>query len=105
MIGYDGWMHACHGFTNQSAVAGSDGDTIRMISGNTFRFRRDGSRVEHTTYGRINPFGLAYDELGYLYSTDCHTSPLYQLIRGADYTQWGKEEQMGFASGYETIGK
>lgn len=97
MIGYDGWIHACHGFTNQSAVAGADGDTIRMISGNTFRFRRDGSRVEHTTYGRINPFGLAYDELGYLYSTDCHTSPLYQLIRGGDYTQWGKEEQMGFA--------
>lgn len=96
MIGYDGWVHACHGFTNQSAVAGSDGDTIRMISGNTFRFRRDGSRVENTTYGRINPFGLAYDELGYLYSTDCHTSPLYQLIRGADYMQWGKEEQMGF---------
>ena len=40
---------------------------------------------------------MAYDERGYLYSTDCHTSPLYQLIRGADYTQWGKEEAMGFA--------
>jgi putative membrane-bound dehydrogenase-like protein len=97
IIGYDGWIHACHGFTNQSAIAGADGDSIHMVSGNTFRFRRDGSRVEHTTYGRINPFGLAYDELGYLYSTDCHTSPLYQLIRGGDYTQWGKEEQMGFA--------
>ena len=97
IIGYDGWVHACHGFTNQSSIAGTDGDSIRMISGNTFRFRRDGSRVEHTTHGRINPFGLAYDELGYLYSTDCHTSPLYQLIRGGDYTQWGKEEQMGFA--------
>ena len=97
MRGFDGWVHACHGFTNRSTVAGADGDSIRMISGNTFRFRLDGSRVEHTTHGRINPFGLAYDELGYLYSTDCHTSPLYQLIRGADYTQWGKEEGMGFA--------
>ena len=97
MIGYDGWVHACHGYTNQSTIAGADGDSIHMISGNTFRFRRDGSRVEHTTHGRINPFGLAYDELGYLYSTDCHTSPLYQLIKGGDYMQWGKEEQMGFA--------
>ena len=95
--GYDGWIHSCHGFTNRSTVAGADGDSIKMISGNTFRFRPDGSRVEHMTHGRINPFGLAYDELGYLYSTDCHTSPLYQLIRGADYTQWGKEEAMGFA--------
>ena len=97
MRGYDGWIHACHGFTNHSTVAGADGDSIRMISGNTFRFLPDGSRVEKTTDGRINPFGLAYDERGYLYSTDCHTSPLYQLIRGGDYTRWGKEEGMGFA--------
>lgn len=95
--GYDGWIHSCHGFTNRDTVAGTDGDSISMISGNTFRFRPDGSRVEHTTDGRINPFGLVYDEMGYLYSTDCHTSPLYQLIRNADYTQWGKEEGMGFA--------
>lgn len=95
--GYDGWIHSCHGFTNRDTVAGADGDSISMISGNTFRFRPDGSRVEHTTDGRINPFGLVYDEMGYLYSTDCHTSPLYQLIRNADYTQWGKEEGMGFA--------
>ncbi len=95
--GYDGWIHSCHGYTNRDTIAGADGDSISMISGNTFRFRPDGSRVEHTTDGRINPFGLVYDEMGYLYSTDCHTSPLYQLIRDADYTQWGKEEGMGFA--------
>ncbi len=103
--GYDGWIHACHGFTNHSTVAGADGDSITMISGNTFRFRPDGSRVEHMTHGRINPFGLAYDERGYLYSTDCHTSPLYQLIRGADYTQWGKEEGMGFAPDMKPLEK
>ncbi|HEX8039800.1 MAG TPA: c-type cytochrome, partial [Chryseosolibacter sp.] len=103
--GYDGWIHACHGFTNRSTVAGADGDSITMISGNTFRFLPDGSRVEHMTYGRINPFGLTYDERGYLYSTDCHTSPLYQLIRGADYTQWGKEEGMGFAPDMKPLEK
>ncbi len=103
--GYDGWIHACHGFTNRSTVAGSDGDSIVMTSGNTFRFRPDGSRVEHMTHGRINPFGLAYDERGYLYSTDCHTSPLYQLIRGADYMQWGKEEGMGFAPDMKALEK
>lgn len=95
--GYDGWIHACHGYTNRSTVAGSDGDSIRMISGNTFRYSPDGKHAEHMTHGRINPFGLAWDERGYLYSTDCHTSPLYQLIKGGDYYQWGKEEDMGFA--------
>lgn len=95
--GYDGWVHSCHGYTNRDTIAGTDGHSISMISGNTFRFRPDGSRAEKTTDGRINPFGLVYDERGYVYSTDCHTSPLYQLIRHADYTQWGKEEGMGFA--------
>ena len=95
--GFDGWIHACHGYANKSTVAAADGDSIHLVSGNTIRFRPDGSRVEITTEGRINPFGLAFDERGYLYSTDCHTSPLYQLIRGGEYTQWGREEKMGFA--------
>ncbi|QEC51357.1 putative membrane-bound dehydrogenase-like protein [Anseongella ginsenosidimutans] len=96
--GFDGWIHADHGFTNNSTVAGSDGDSITMQSGNTFRFRPDGSRAEQTTYGRVNPFGLAFDELGYLYSVDCHSSPIYQLIRGGDYPHFGKrEEGIGFA--------
>ncbi|MBO9570718.1 MAG: hypothetical protein J7497_00680 [Chitinophagaceae bacterium] len=95
--GFDGWIHACHGFSNRSNVAALDGDSVHLISGNTIRFKPDGSRVEHETAGRINPFGLTYDELGYIYGTDCHTSPLYQLISGGDYSQWGKDEGMGFA--------
>ncbi|MGV8879605.1 MAG: PVC-type heme-binding CxxCH protein [Sphingobacteriaceae bacterium] len=87
--GFDGWIYACHGFANTSTVAGMDGDSITMVSGNTFRFREDGSRVEATTYGRINPFGYAYDDWGYLYSLDCHTKPIYQLIPGAVYPSWG----------------
>lgn len=94
--GYDGWVHACHGFTNFSKIAGADGDSITLISGNTFRFRLDGSRIEQTTFGQVNPFGLAYDENGYIYSTDSHSSPLYQLIRGGDYPHFNKQEIMAF---------
>lgn len=96
--GYDGWIHACHGFTNISTVAGSDGDSITLVSGNTFRFRPDGSRVEQTTNGRINPFGSAIDERGYIYSVDCHSKPIFQLIPGGDYPQWGrKDPAIGYA--------
>ena len=96
--GFDGWIYACHGFTNTSTVAGTDGDSIKMVSGNTFRFRPDGSRVEQTTYGRVNPFGYSFDEWGYLYSIDCHSKPIYQLIRGAEYPHFGKKSPaMGFA--------
>ena len=96
--GFDGWVHSCHGFTNTSTVAGTDGDSVTMVSGNTFRFRPDGSHVEQTTYGRVNPFGYAFDEWGYLYSVDCHSKPIYQLIRGAEYPHFGKRSPaMGFA--------
>lgn len=96
--GFDGWIYACHGFTNASTIAGTDGDSIRMVSGNTFRFRPDGSRVEQTSFGRVNPFGHAFDEWGYLYSADCHSKPIYQLIRGGEYPHFGKKSPgIGFA--------
>jgi glucose/arabinose dehydrogenase len=96
--GFDGWIHACHGFTNTSNIAGTDGDSVRMTSGNTFKFSLDGRHAEQTTYGRVNPFGMVFDEKGYLYSSDCHSSPIYQLIMGADYPHFGKrEEGIGFA--------
>ncbi len=103
MRGYDGWVHACHGFTNRSTVAGTDGDSIRMVSGNTFRFRLDGSRIEQLTFGQVNPFGLVFDSLGYVYSTDSHSSPLYQLIRGGDYPHFGKVEIMAFAPDMKSL--
>lgn len=98
MRGFDGWIHACHGFTNISTVAGADGDSIKLVSGNTFRFQLDGSRVEQTSNGRINPFGSAIDERGYLYSVDCHSKPIFQLIPGGDYPQWGRQDPaIGYA--------
>ncbi|HKP16401.1 MAG TPA: PVC-type heme-binding CxxCH protein [Gemmatimonadaceae bacterium] len=87
---YDGWIHAGHGFSNRSTVAGTDGDSIRMTSGNTFRFRDDGTRVEQLTWGRVNPFGMFVDRFGYFYSSDSHTKPVYQPIRGAEYPHFGR---------------
>ena len=101
--GYDGWVHACHGFTNRSKFAGADGDSITLVSGNTFRFRMDGSRVEQLTFGQVNPFGLVFDAFGYVYSTDSHSSPLYQLIRGADYPHFGKIPIMGFGPDMKSL--
>ncbi|MGI9474348.1 MAG: PVC-type heme-binding CxxCH protein [Rubripirellula sp.] len=95
--GGDGWIYACHGFNNQSEVSGSDGHTIKMSSGNTFRFRPDGSRVEHITHGQVNPFGMTEDQWGYRYTADCHSKPITQLIRGACYPSFSKpHDGLGF---------
>ncbi len=95
--GGDGWIYACHGFNNQSTVAGSDGHAVTMHSGNTFRFRPDGSRIERVTRGQVNPFGLTQDDWGYWYSADCHSKPITQLVPGASYPSFGRSHDgLGF---------
>jgi putative heme-binding domain-containing protein len=91
-LGLDGWVYACHGYANTSTVKGRDGSTIQMHSGNTYRFKPDGTQVQYFTHGQVNPFGLAFDPLGNLYSCDCHSRPIYQLLRGAYYPSFGKPD-------------
>ncbi len=96
--GYDGWIYADHGFNNDSVVKAKDGSEIKMNSGNCYRFKPDGSHVEQYSWGQVNPFGLAFDHLGDLWSSDCHSSPVYMLLRGAHYPSFGKpHDGLGFA--------
>ena len=93
----DGWVYACHGFANDSAVRGRDGHTVRMHSGHTFRFRPDGSRIEVYTFGQVNPFGIAIDPWDRLYTADCHSRPITQLIPQSYYDSFGKpHDGLGF---------
>ncbi len=48
---FDGWVYACHGFSNTSKVKGADGEAITMQSGNTFRFR-DGRLAHRAVHAR-----------------------------------------------------
>ena len=88
--GFDGWLYACHGFNNETRVAGRDQHEIHMQSGNTYRMRLDGDRIEQFTWGQVNPFGMTIDNLGNLFTADCHSKPVYQLIRGGYYPSFGK---------------
>jgi putative heme-binding domain-containing protein len=95
--GFDGWLYACHGYNNHTVVRGKDGNTVRMNSGNTYRMRLDGSRIEHFTHGQVNPFGMTIDELGNLFTADCHSKPVYQLLRGGFYPSFGApDDGLGF---------
>src|SRR5205814_6163966 len=77
-------------FRNDSHVKGTDGQVLHLNSGNTFRMKLDGSHCEANTRGQVNPFGLAWDPLGNLYSACCHSRPLTQLLRGGYYESFGK---------------
>jgi putative heme-binding domain-containing protein len=94
----DGWVYACHGFSNDSTVKGKDGHEVKMQSGHTFRFKTDGSRIEVWTRGQVNPFGMAVDPWFNLYTADCHSKPITQLIPGAYYDSFGKpHDGLGYA--------
>jgi len=93
----DGWIYGCHGFANRSKTRDAQGNITTLRSGNTYRFRADGSRLEQMTWGQVNPFGLTFDPAGNLYSADCHSKPLYLLLRGAKYPHFGdKPDGLGF---------
>lgn len=95
--GSDGWIYACHGFNNQSHVKAADGSEIHLISGNTFRFRPDGSHVEQFTNGQVNPFGMTSDEWGNWFTADCHSKPVTMLIQGGYYESFGRpHDGLGF---------
>ena len=96
--GLDGWLHLTHGFNNNTTVTAADGSSITMNSGNTYRVQPDGLSVEQFTFGQVNPFGMCLDAFGNFYTADCHSSPIYQLIRDAYYPSFGKpHDGMGFA--------
>ena len=88
--GDDGWIYSCHGFNNRSEVAGKDGHKVVLTSGNTFRFRPDGSRIELYTQGQVNPFGMSIDHFGDIYTADCHTKPVTLLLPGGCYDSFGR---------------
>lgn len=95
--GFDGWVYACHGFNNDSHVKGKDGHEVHLNSGNTFRFKLDGSRIEHFTHGQVNPFGMCFDEMFNIFTADCHSKPIYQLLQGGNYPSFGKpHDGLGF---------
>jgi putative heme-binding domain-containing protein len=96
----DGWIYANHGFSNDSHVkmGGKGPDVLHMQSGNTYRFRLDGSAIEQYSWGQVNPFGLSFDPLGNLFSADCHSCAVTMLLREGYYQSFGKpHDGLGFA--------
>ena len=95
--GFDGWIYAGQGVGNQSALRSRSGQPFAM-SGGAFRFRPDGASIEKFSDGQANVFGLCFDPLGNLFTSDCHSMPIYQNIYGGFYPVFGKpHDGLGYA--------
>lgn len=96
----DGWVYSCHGFNNTSEVkVGGQGEVVmKLQSGNTYRFRADGSQIEQVSWGQVNPFGLCFDPLGNMFTADCHSRPVTMVLREGYYQSFGKpHDGLGYA--------
>ena len=99
-LGLDGWVYACHGFRNASKIQrqGQGPVVLEMQSGNTYRFKPDGTAIEQISWGQVNPFGMCMDERADFYNADCHSKPITLLQRGGYYESFGKpHDGLGFA--------
>jgi putative heme-binding domain-containing protein len=99
-LGPDGWVYACHGFRNASKIKlRGEGDVVlEMTSGNTYRFRPDGSAIEQVSWGQVNPFGMCFDRMGNQFTADCHSKPIMMILRGGYYDSFGKpHDGLGYA--------
>ena len=94
----DGWIYGTHGFRNHSELHDQAGRVTVLDSGNTYRFRPDGSAFEIYSHGQTNPFGLTVDPFGNFYTADSHSRPVYMLLRGGWYEGINKQHDgLGFA--------
>lgn len=99
-LGNDGWIYACHGFRNASKIKlrGEGPVVLEMQSGNTYRFKPDGSAIEQLSWGQVNPFGMCIDARGDRFTADCHSKPITMILRGGYYDSFGKKDDgLGFA--------
>ena len=93
-VGYPVWTATTSGPCAADRTTIEDAKAILA----KYRIRFDGSRIEHHTWGQVNPFGMAFDEFGNMYSSDCHSAPTYQLLAGGYYPSFGKpHDGLGFA--------
>ena len=87
--GFDGWLYACHGFNNETTVQGTDGHVVKMHSGNTYRMKLDGSRIEQVYLGAGESVwdddGLAWQ---FFYRRLSQQADLSTLARGVLSELW-----------------
>ncbi len=98
-LGLDGWVYACHGFRNDSKIRrkGEGPVVLELQSGNTYRFKPDGSEIEAFGRGQVNPFGTCFDNYGNFFSADCHSKPISLVLRGGYIESFGKpHDGLGF---------
>ena len=85
--GPDGWLYGCNGILSNSKVGAPgtpDKDRVSMNCG-VWRYHPTKKKFEVVAHGTTNPWGLAFDEHGEMFITNCVIDHLFHIVPGGHY--------------------
>ncbi len=85
--GPDGWLYGCNGILSNSKVGAPgtpDKDRVKMNCG-VWRYHPTKKKFEVVAHGTTNPWGLAFDEHGEMFITNCVIDHLFHIVPGGHY--------------------
>lgn len=85
--GPDGWLYGGHGATSHSRVGppgAPDAERVQF-NGGVFRIHPTRHVFEEFAEGTVNPWGVAFNEVGQAFVSNCVLPHLFHVIQGGHY--------------------
>lgn len=85
--GPDGWLYGCNGILSNSKIGkpGTPDDQRTPMNCGIFRFHPVRHEFEVVAHGTTNPWGLAFDERGEAFLTNCVIEHAFHVVPGARF--------------------
>lgn len=85
--GPDGWLYGCNGILSNSKVGapGTPDDQRTAINCGIWRYHPIKKKFEAFAHGTTNPWGLAFDERGEAFLTNCVIEHVFHVVPGARF--------------------
>ena len=85
--GPDGWLYGGHGGSSYSKLGtpGTPEEQRVHVHGGVWRYHPTRHVVENFAEGTTNPWGVAFNEHGHIFISNCVLSHLYHMVQGGHY--------------------
>ncbi len=85
--GPDGWLYGCNGILSNSKIGkpGTPDDQRVLMNCGIWRFHPVRHEFEVVAHGTTNPWGLAFDERGEAFLTNCVIEHAFHVVPGARF--------------------
>ena len=85
--GPDGWLYGGHGGSSYSKLGkpGTSEEQRVHVNGGVWRYHPTRHVVESFAQGTTNPWGIAFNEHGHIFISNCVLPHLYHMVQGGYY--------------------